>query len=162
MSQVSQQIFSQDDDVKGSGGDGAVSAASVTDHMQLDGITLDNLEILVNQIDGKVKGSLWAKINRTKTPHGARLLRGWLLRPLFGKEDITRRTDAVQELAAGTTALTMSEARPLLGRVGDVERLLSRVHSMGCNEEGHPANRQVLYEGKMHTKRKVRLKIFFS
>ena len=153
-----------------------------TDHMQLDGITLENLEvrrayirseiapippshtsnssrssqILANQTNGKAKGSLWSKINRTKTPHGGRLLRGWLLRPLFKSEDIARRADAVSELASGPPALIMAEAAPLMRKVGDVERLLSRIHSMGCSESAHPANRQVLYEGKTHTKRKVK------
>mmetsp|Transcript_3918 Transcript_3918/g.7901 ORF Transcript_3918/g.7901 Transcript_3918/m.7901 type:complete len:1338 (-) Transcript_3918:11-4024(-) len=126
------------------------------EHMSIDGITLENLELLVNLTDGKAKGSLWSKINRSRTPHGSRLLKGWLLRPLFKKHDIERRANAVAELACGAAALTMTEARPLLNRVGDLERLLSRVHSMGSVEPGHPANRQVLYEGKTHTIRKVK------
>ena len=135
--------------------DGLGEVAEV-EHMSLDGITLENLEILVNLSDGKVKGSLWSKINRTKTPHGARLLKGWLLRPLFKKPDIDRRACAVTEIATGAPALAMTEARAVLKKVGDLERLLSRVHSMGNVEAGHPINRQVLYEGKTHTKRKVK------
>jgi DNA mismatch repair protein MSH6 len=129
------------------------------EHMAIDGITLENLELLVNLTDGKMKGSLWSKLNRTKTPHGNRLLKGWLLRPLFKKEDIERRANAVEELANGTAALAMTEASQLLNKVGDLERLLSRVHSMGSVEPGHPSNRQVLYEAKTHTVRKVKVSL---
>jgi DNA mismatch repair protein MSH6 len=135
--------------------DANTTAIITTDHMQLDGITLENLEILANQADGTVRGSLWGRINKAKSPHGQRLLRGWLLRPLFKKADIDRRADAVSELVSGSAAFAMSEARGKLQKIGDIERLLSRVHSMGNVEPDHPANRQVLYEGKTHTKRKV-------
>jgi DNA mismatch repair protein MSH6 len=60
----------------------------------------------------------------------------------------------------------MSEAPALLKKTGDIERLLSRAHSMGgvggqenTGQEGvaayHPDKRAVLYETKKHTKRKV-------
>jgi DNA mismatch repair protein MSH6 len=61
----------------------------------------------------------------------------------------------VAELVNGSAALVMSEARGKLRKVGDIERLLSRVHSMGGAEADHPSNRQVLYEHKTHNKRKV-------
>jgi len=131
------------------------AAGTTVEHMQLDGITLENLEILANQSDGTACGSLWGVVNRASTPHGQRLLRGWLLRPLFKKEDIDRRADAVAELVSGSPSLALTEARPRLKKVGDIERFLSRVHSMGNMEEGHPANRQVLYEHTKYNKRKV-------
>jgi DNA mismatch repair protein MSH6 len=132
--------------------------------MSLDGTTLHNLEILTNAVDQKVAGSLWSKINFTKTPHGARLLRAWLLRPLFRKAEIERRADAVQELVAGAGAVALNEARQhVLGKIGDLDRLLSRIHSMSGNtaNEGddndnfHPGERAVLYENLTYTKRKV-------
>ncbi len=60
----------------------------------------------------------------------------------------------------------MSEARTLLKKTGDIERLLSHAHSMGgvggqdnTGQEGvaayHPNERAVLYEAKKHTKHKV-------
>jgi len=130
------------------------------DHMSLDGTTLANLEILSNLHSNDNSGSVWSKISFTKSPHGSRLLRAWLLRPLFRKTDIDRRADAVEELTSGACAVAMSEARALLGKCGDIERLLSRVHSMGGNgalEEGghHPSERAVLYETATHTRRKV-------
>lgn len=134
-------------------------------HMSLDGTTLHNLEILTNAVDHKVAGSLWSKINWTKTPHGARLLRAWLLRPLFRKAEIERRADAVQELVSGGAAVALSEATAVLAKCGDIERLLSRVHSMSGNtllgadddenSQIHPNDRAVLYETATYTKRKV-------
>jgi DNA mismatch repair protein MSH6 len=134
-------------------------------HMALDGTTLQNLEVLFNSQTHSASGSLWSKINFAKTPHGTRLLRAWLLRPLFRKEDIERRADAVEELASGAAAVAMEEARKDLGQCGDIEQLLSRIHSMGgaggasATEDSaarfHPNERAVLYEGATHTKRKV-------
>jgi DNA mismatch repair protein MSH6 len=138
---------------------------SQVDHMALDGTTLHNLEILTNSVDYKTKGSLWSKINYTKTPHGSRLLRAWLLRPLFRKPDIERRADAVEELASGAGAAALSDATSVLSKCGDIERLLSRVHSMSGNcsldeDDGpsvgvHPNERAVLYETGTYAKRKV-------
>jgi len=130
------------------------------DHLALDGITLCNLEVLANSHSNTTSGSLWAKINNTKTPHGSRLLRAWLLRPLFRKTDIDRRGDAVEELISGKLAVALSEARGALSKCGDIERLLSRVHSMGGNfnssDNGiHPNERAVLYETATYTRRKV-------
>jgi DNA mismatch repair protein MSH6 len=132
-----------------------------TNHMALDGTTLQNLEVLTNGKTFTATGSLWSKINFSKTPHGNRMLRAWLLRPLFRKADIERRADAVEELLSGGAAVAISEARNILAKVGDIERLLSRVHSMGGRTEdsgqalAHPNERAVLYESKTHTRRKV-------
>ena len=141
--------------------------------MSLDGTTLHNLEILTNSVDFKVSGSLWSKLNNTKSPHGARMLRAWLLRPLFKKADIDRRADAVQALVGGAGALALKEAQQtVLSKIGDLDQLLSRVHSMSVgassgkkNKDGDeddpiavdylPNERAVLYEGPTYTKRKV-------
>lgn len=138
----------------------AVSMESEISHLSLDGTTIANLEILANSHSNTLSGSLWSKINFTKSPFGSRLLRAWLLRPLFRKSDIDRRADAVEELVSGAAAAAMSEARNVLSKCGDIERLLSRVHSMGGNGKNgsnnyHPNERSVLYETVIHTKRKV-------
>jgi DNA mismatch repair ATPase MutS len=144
-------------------------------HMSLDGTTLHNLEILTNAVDYKIVGSLWSKLNYTKSPHGSRMLRAWLLRPLFRKNEIERRGDAVEELIRGAGNLSLKEARDsVLNKIGDLDRLLNRVHSMSVgvssgggspadddddddiiSNEYHPNERAVLYEGKTYTKRKV-------
>jgi len=142
----------------------AIAMEAQITHMALDGTTLANLEILANSHSNTVAGSLWSKINFTKSPHGSRLLRAWLLRPMFRKNDIDRRADAVEELVSGSPAAAMSEARAALAKMGDVERLLSRVHSMGGVGSGentaggsnsHPSSRAVLYEEASYTRRKV-------
>ena len=139
----------------------AIAMEAQISHLGLDGTTVANLEILANAHSNTAAGSLWAKINHTKSPHGSRLLRAWLLRPMFRKADIDRRADAVEELVSGGPAAAMSEARVALAKVGDIERLLCRVHSMGGAGSGenvpnnHPNSRAVLYEETSYTKRKV-------
>jgi len=144
----------------------SINTEDKINHMSLDGTTLHNLEILTNAVDHKVAGSLWSKINHTRTPHGARLLRAWLLRPLFRKSEIERRVDAVEELVSGGAAVALLEATKALADCGDIERLLSRVHSMSGNtlldanedESGqvHPNDRAVLYEAGKYNIRKVK------
>ena len=51
--------------------------------MQLCGRTLDNLEVFVNSVDGKVVGSLYWLLNQTVTAFGGRLLKHWLGQPLM-------------------------------------------------------------------------------
>ena len=99
------------------------------------------------------------------------MMKAWLLRPLFQKKDIDRRADAVEELAHGAGALALQELREILAKVGDLDRLLSRIHSMSAGvdapgaydetggrsqAESHPSERAVLYEGPAYTKRKVK------
>ena len=140
----------------------AVNEEDKIKNMSIDGNTLVQLEILNNSIDHKPAGSLWSKINHTNTPHGERLLRAWLLRPLFRKTEIDRRADAVDELLSGDVAMAMEEARKLLNCVGDIDRLCAKIHGMsgtqlpGAEDETcHPNTRAILYETKTYTKRKV-------
>jgi DNA mismatch repair protein MSH6 len=154
------------------GGTASADGENQITYMSLDGTALHNLEILTNSVDFNVAGSLWSKINHTKSPHGARMLRAWLLRPLFRKNDIDRRADAVQALVGGAGALALREVRQsIFSKIGDLDRLLSRVHSMSggisvdADREGecdddmpsdyHPSERAVLYENKTYTQRKV-------
>jgi DNA mismatch repair protein MSH6 len=83
---------------------------------------------------------------------------------LFQKADIDRRLDAVQELVSGSAAAALPDTRSVLSKCGDIERLLSRVHSMsgtasseedGENDRIHPNERAILYEMPTYTKRKV-------
>ena len=62
------------------------------------GTTLYNLEILANQSDGSVKGSLLWLLGQTKTVFGARLLRKWISQPLLDRNAINQRLDAVTEI----------------------------------------------------------------
>jgi hypothetical protein len=139
----------------------AIADEDNIDSMVLDGTTINTLEILHNLSSGSSQGSLLSKIDFTNSPHGSRLLRAWVLRPLFRKAEIDRRADAVAELSSGAAAVAMAEARKALKKTGDIERLLSRVHSMGGGGRGdgpnsnHPNDRAIYYENEKHNKRKV-------
>ncbi|MGH7861532.1 MAG: DNA mismatch repair protein MutS [Candidatus Dormibacteraceae bacterium] len=79
--------------------------------MPLDGATIRNLEL----------GALFALLDRTLTPMGARLLRGWLWAPLCDLETIELRLGAVAEFRKERESL-----RQALLPIGDLERLTSR------------------------------------
>lgn len=91
--------------------------------MRLDGFTLRNLEIIspMNVAEGK---SLLDTVDYTRTPMGGRLLRNWLLFPLIDKVAIEQRQEITAELYE--THELRSELIDLLGRIGDLERLVSK------------------------------------
>lgn len=127
-------------------------------HMVLDAVALANLEVLVTQFDRNEKGSLWAFVNRTRTPFGRRLLRDWLCKPLFQARDIHRRTAAVKDLM-GPLAEPAEKAKQILKGLPDLERLLGRVHSNGLNKrsQDHPDSRAVMYEMPIYNATKIRI-----
>src|SRR5687768_9282727 len=101
----------------------AISYKTVADCLIVDPITLKHLEIVAGS-EGGPQGSLLQEIDRTVTPMGGRLLRGWLLRPLCELERIRDRLDAVEELAFWSTA--RAKFRDTLKSVHDLERLVAR------------------------------------
>ncbi|CAM9452412.1 unnamed protein product [Ectocarpus sp. 13 AM-2016] len=125
-------------------------------HMVLDGVSLSNLEVLRNSSDGGEKGSLWAFVNRCSTAFGRRLLKDWVLKPLLFPTHINGRLDAVSELA-GDLSPEADASRALLKKLPDVERLLSRVHSMASKHRSseHPESRAIMYEDTKYSIRKV-------
>ncbi|OAG28405.1 DNA mismatch repair protein MutS [Thermodesulfatator autotrophicus] len=90
----------------------------------IDEATKRNLEILRNNLDGTVKGSLLWVLDKTLTPMGGRLLKEWLLYPLRGLKDIESRLEAVAYLVNEPTK--RKKLRDLLARIADVERLTGR------------------------------------
>jgi len=97
----------------------------VAGFMVLDASTKRNLELTSSMHDGRQEGTLISILDETKTAMGARLLRRWLMQPLRDLVGIRSRLDAVDEFASDHSG--RSELREGLGRVSDVERLLSRV-----------------------------------
>ena len=93
--------------------------------MWLDEVTLGHLEIFENASPGGGRNTLFAVLNRTRTPMGARLLRRWLGAPLRDRAAIEARLEAVAELAANPRA--MSTLREKLEGVRDLERTIARV-----------------------------------
>lgn len=95
------------------------------DHLVLDEPAVRHLELVENLADRTVRGSLLGVLDCTRTPMGARLLRQWVLRPLRDPEAIDARLTAVEALAEDPDRL--AALRELLGGIGDLQRLASRV-----------------------------------
>ncbi len=125
--------------------------------MVLDGVALANLEVLRNSFDGGSKGSLWNHMNRCKTAFGRRLLYSWITKPLMRREAIDSRLDAVQ-LLLGELSPEAGELRSQLSKLPDIERLLSRVHSMSSSHRSndHPDSRAIMYECDKYETRKLK------
>ncbi|HEU4324799.1 MAG TPA: DNA mismatch repair protein MutS [Roseiflexaceae bacterium] len=92
--------------------------------LQMDATTRRTLDILSGP-DGGPYGSLLSVLDQTRTPMGARLLQTWLTEGLCDAPRLEARYDAVAACAADT--VSREEIRARLGRVGDVERVVSRL-----------------------------------
>jgi DNA mismatch repair protein MutS len=102
-----------------------LSAYNESDHMTLDAQTLRNLEVFEGARDRGRAGSLVEAIDLTRTPMGGRLLRQRLSEPLLEPEAIGHRLDEVQWFHE--RGLLRDRVRPMLVKIPDLERLLTRV-----------------------------------
>ncbi len=93
--------------------------------MILDAVTARNLELVEPAAGDDASATLLKAIDDTATGMGARLLRGWILRPEISLVEIEARLDAVAELKAQTVG--REEIHRTLEGVLDLERLTSRV-----------------------------------
>ncbi|XP_041865974.1 DNA mismatch repair protein Msh6 [Melanotaenia boesemani] len=128
--------------------------AQTRQRMVLDGVTLANLEIFQNG-SGGTEGTLLERLDTCSTPFGKRLLKQWLCAPLCNPASIKDRLDAVEDLMGAQGQAT--EVSDLLKKLPDLERLLSKIHSIGTPLKGqdHPDSRAVLYEEVTYSKRKI-------
>ena len=96
------------------------------DVLPLDEMTRRNLELVESLRPGAAVGgtTLLEVLDRTMTPMGARLLRGWLLAPLVDPAAINARLDAVDVLVADGRG--RDRVREALDGVRDLERLAGR------------------------------------
>ena len=94
--------------------------------LELDPISLRNLEIVSSRRGDGRGGSLLDVIDHTSTSMGSRKLRSWLLRPLLEREGIVSRLDAVEQFTIDQ--LTLAELRETLGIVRDLERIVGRIN----------------------------------
>ncbi|KAM9364542.1 DNA mismatch repair protein Msh6 [Pholidichthys leucotaenia] len=122
--------------------------------MVLDGVTLANLEIFQNG-SGGTEGTLLERLDTCCTPFGKRLLKQWLCAPLCNPTSIRDRLDAVEDLMGAQAQAT--EVSDMLKKLPDLERLLSKIHSIGTPLKGqdHPDSRAILYEEVTYSKRKI-------
>ena len=98
---------------------------STSTFMTLDPQTRRNLEIFEGGRWGDQSLSLLNCLDATRTAMGARLLRRWLSQPLLDLAQLERRQDAVGWFHEDM--LLRDKARTALGRVVDMERVLTRV-----------------------------------
>ncbi|CAI9567775.1 unnamed protein product [Staurois parvus] len=129
--------------------------AKTSQRMVLDGVTLTNLELLQNGTNGSTEGTLLEKLDTCFTPFGKRLLKQWLCAPLCNPYSINDRLDALEDLMAIPEKLT--EVGDLLKKLPDLERLLSKIHSIGSplKSQNHPDSRAVMYEETTYSKKKI-------
>ncbi|MCB0217051.1 MAG: DNA mismatch repair protein MutS [Chloroflexi bacterium] len=103
----------------------SLSSYALGEHMQLDAATRRNLELTHSLRGDRRKGTLLAVLDQTRSPMGARCLRGWLEQPLLDRQRIEQRLEAVELLLARSA---LREAlRAQLGSLGDLERQTNRV-----------------------------------
>ena len=119
------------------------SCYETSDYLKLDATTLRHLEILEPlHADAPRSASLYAAVNRTVTPMGARCLRDWLTQPLAAVEPIRRRQEAVQTWMEHGEAL--EQFRQRLTEVRDLERTIGRLSFGSGNARDLLALRQAL------------------
>ena len=92
--------------------------------MRLDAVTQRHLELVETERTRERAGSLLGTLDRTVTPMGRRMLRGWLLRPLVNPRTIGVRQQIVAELVADAALRAALAER--LAAVADLERLAGR------------------------------------
>ena len=92
-------------------------------YVRLDRFTVRNLE-LIEPLDPD-GCSLLGVLDRTDTPMGSRLIHRWLLFPLKDAAAINERLDVVESFFRSPD--DRDDLSDCLGRVGDLERLLSKV-----------------------------------
>ncbi|KAM3867439.1 DNA mismatch repair protein Msh3 [Diretmus argenteus] len=108
--------------------------SSESEGMVLSATTLRNLEILTNQTDGGVKGSLLWVLDHTHTPFGRRLMRKWVSQPLTDPQAISDRQDAVHEILE-SDSVTLTAIRSLLSHLPDLERGICSIYHKKCSTQ---------------------------
>lgn len=93
-----------------------------------------DLEIFATLQTGNTKESLYATINNTLTPMGARLLRHSLLHPLTAPDQLAKRQQHVTEFVKSGYSY-LEELRLLLKGYPDLERLSNRLLSRRITPE---------------------------
>ncbi len=115
----------------------------VREFIVLDPSTKRNLEI-TSSIAGSNEGTLFAVLDKTQTPMGGRLLKRWINQPLNALEPIKRRLSAVTELVQQSDI--RKKATEILSRIGDLERLNTKICTGRANPREINALRSILTE----------------
>ncbi|CAO2044280.1 unnamed protein product [Urochloa humidicola] len=146
---------------------------SADTEMSLSANTLQQLEVLKNNSDGTIEGSLFQTMNNTCTAFGSRLFRNWLTHPLCDRHLICARHDAVSEISesmgsrhsvdnlqdegcGSCTALArsdlstiLSSVLEMLGKSLDIQRGITRIfHCKATAKEFVGVIHSILTAGK--------------
>lgn len=97
--------------------------ASPSEQVWIDAASQSHLELI--QSKGGASSTLLNALNRTQTPMGARLLRRWILHPLYRLDAIHARQESVATFVDSPSFL--SQIRDLLKEIRDLERISSRL-----------------------------------
>lgn len=101
------------------------------ERMLLDYNAKKNLELTETlQAKDKLHSLFWV-LDKTETAIGARLLKDWIENPLYKKDKILSRLDAIDELLVNTHST--KEIRKLLKDTYDIERLIGRISYGSAN-----------------------------
>ncbi len=98
--------------------------------MLLDNATRRNLELLESARRLK-ESSLITVLDDTRTSMGARLLREWIVQPLYIKSRINQRLESVESFK--DEPLTLAELQETLCAVKDLERIIARINIGSSN-----------------------------
>ena len=93
--------------------------------MWLDEATVEHLELFENPTPGGKRHTLFAVLNHTATPMGARLLRRWMGQPLLEPQAIEARLEAVDDLRG--KPMEADTLREIFASVRDLERNVGRI-----------------------------------
>lgn len=93
------------------------------EHVLLDAATRKNLEIQTN-LSGGTENTLIKVLDTSATAMGARLLRRWLGQPLRDVTRLKQRQCVIQALMENHD---YEDVQPILRRIGDIERIISRI-----------------------------------
>lgn len=100
------------------------------DFMLLDNATRRNLELL-ESARGLKENSLITVLDDTRTSMGGRLLREWIVQPLYSKDRINQRLESVESFK--DEPLTLAELQETLCAVKDLERIIGRINIGSSN-----------------------------
>lgn len=100
-------------------------------HMQIDAVSLQSLEVLQTIRTHSRKGTLLKCLDKTLTSMGARMFRNWLCMPLCDMDAIGLRQDAVEEIKQPGCGL--DEIQKILSEIYDLERIAARISTFRVN-----------------------------
>ncbi|CAH8589301.1 unnamed protein product [Heterobilharzia americana] len=122
--------------------------------MVLDSITLSNLDIVRNNVDGSQEGTLLQRLNTCCTFFGRRLLHQWITAPPCNPSIIRQRQMSIKNLISISDIFP--KLRENLSQLPDLERLIMKIHLLGSKgDKNHPDSRAIIFEEVQYSKKNI-------